>query len=363
MFKRLILSLVALVATAAWAAEIPKLTNPVNDYAKILTASEVAVLNTKIKNVALTYPNNPQVMVLTVSKLPAEGIDQFANDVYRAWGVGQKGKDNGVLLVLAPNDRKVRIEVGYGLEGVIPDAMSNQIIQDIKPDLKIKNWSKAVSTAVSEIIAALPKEKEREVTETPAPAAAPLVSSPPADLLKDLKDKAPTLKEAAPEKSGISAWVYFIVLAGLGVVYMLWRSIKKQITNYKYEPEPLSEVGKPRSKYSTNYAPPLVPQTQTYNSARPVSRGAAASARRNNASTNDSSFTDGLIVGSILGSASRRDDSDSYSSRSRSSDDSWSSSSSSSWSDSSSSSSSSSDSGSWSGGGGDSGGGGSSDSW
>lgn len=354
MFKRFIISLVSLVASAAWATEIPKLTGPVNDYAKILTASEIAVLNTKLKNVTMSYPDNPQIMILTLGKLPEEGIDQYANDVYRAWGIGQKDKDNGVLLVLAPNDRKVRIEVGYGLEPVIPDAIANQIIQHMKPDLKIKNWNKAISLAVNELVNVLPNKEEPKaeiqpvttpevVKSEPAPAANPTK-------LADIKI------EPTEEKSNHSGLGFFLFLIVGLVGYVGYRSYKNMTKlNRRYEPEPLDEVGKPRARYTNTYASSRSPVFSN----QPVSHRKTVS---NKVKSTDDNYLKGLTTGLVIGtSSSRNDSSDSYKS-SRSSDN-WSSSdsssSSSSWSDSSSSSSSD----SWSGGGGDSGGGGSSDGW
>lgn len=339
MFKRFLVAILALAATSVWASEIPALTGPVVDTAKILSQPTISIIDTKIRNVAKSYPANPQITVLTIPKVPGQGIDQYANDVYRAWGLGQKGKDNGVLLVLAPNDRKVRIEVGYGLEPVIPDAVANQIIQHMKPDLKAKNWDGAVKRAVDELIATLPTSEPKAVSSEPAASAVPLATIEPKESDVDVT-----------KSGGNHAFFWFLLVLAVPLImwYVLRRSSEaSKKYNRRYTEESSRDVG--------TKVPPKSSTPWYTKSPRP---------RRG---YDNSEFTDGLTTGLIVGSASKSRDSDSYrsSSRSSSSDSGYSSSSSSSSSSSwsgSSSSSSSSDS-SWSGGGGDSGGGGSSDSW
>lgn len=330
MFKRVLIATVALVASAAWATEVPKLTGTVVDNAKVLSSTDASALSAKLKAVE-SLPDKPQVVFLTVPKLPEEGIDVYANDVYRAWGLGQKGKDNGVLLVLAPNDRKIRIEVAYGLETAIPDVVANQIIQNMKPDMKAKNWNKALVLAADQIIQRIPKE----AVEPAKPAS---VVAPVTVVDKVVTEKA---KPPAPE-----FFLTLMILGGAlaGVWYVFVRRENRRKSTSKFE-ESLAKSRSYTNTYtntskSTTYKTPTRPR-RTYK---------------------DDNFTDGLTTGLILGSSSKGDDSnnDSYRRSSKSSDSS--SSSSSSWSDSSDSGwSSSSD--NYSGGGGDSGGGGSSDSW
>lgn len=342
MIKRFIVGLFALLASVAYAAEVPKLKNPVNDYAGVLSPMEVAALNIRLEKIATTYPGNPQIMVLTVSKLPEEGIDQYANDVFRSWGIGQKDKDNGVLLVLAPNDRKVRIEVGYGLESRITDSYANDVIQHMKSDLKAKNWDRAVAGALAELIVKLPVNVPNEnldvnTKQTVAPLAAPA---------NNQGQKVDT-KEHNGDMSFLLLFLLFMVTMWYLMLKMFERFNKSNtIPTPRQTASPSSgSYSKPYNKPSPSYTPPK----RSYSSSKPYS------SRRK---SNDSSYTDGLLTGLVLGGSTRNEDNSSK--RNSSSDDGYSSNNNSSWEPSSSSSSSND---SYSGGGGDSGGGGSSDSW
>src|SRR5205085_5811780 len=94
-------------------------------------------------------------------------IEQFANEAMHQWGVGQKGKDNGAVLFLFINDRKMRIEVGYGLEGVLTDAKSRQITSTIiKPRLKANDYDGAVEQGADAIVAVVRGEKLKGAGKT-----------------------------------------------------------------------------------------------------------------------------------------------------------------------------------------------------
>ena len=71
-----------------------------------------------------------EIAVVTVPSLEGKSVEEYAHDVFNEWGIGKKGKDNGVLVLVAPNERKVRIEVGYGLEPILPDGLAGQIIRE-----------------------------------------------------------------------------------------------------------------------------------------------------------------------------------------------------------------------------------------
>lgn len=359
MFKRVLIATVALVASAAWATEVPKLTGPVVDNAKVLSATDASALSAKLKAVE-SLPDKPQVVFLTVPKLPEEGIDVYANDVYRAWGLGQKGKDNGVLLVLAPNDRKIRIEVAYGLETAIPDSVANQIIQNMKPDMKAKNWNKALVLAADQIIQRIPKESVEPAK--PATVAAPVAAV----------DKVVTEKKDPPAPTSFKAFFLTLILlsgALTGVWYVFVRRENRRKSTSKFE----EALAKSRTYTNTSQSTTYTGSTKTYT--KPTPRPSYNNPTPPRRTYKEDHFTDGLTTGLILGSLNKHDDSnnDRYRKSSKSSDSdsrsssSWSGSSDSGWSSSSSSSSSSdswsSSSDSYSGGGGDSGGGGSSDSW
>ncbi len=98
---------------------------PISDWAELLTPEQEAELNSRIT--ALKAANGAELAVVTLKSLQGGEIDDFASKLFAQWGIGQKGKDNGVLLITAVDDRKMRIEVGYGMEGVLPDAKTGRI--------------------------------------------------------------------------------------------------------------------------------------------------------------------------------------------------------------------------------------------
>jgi uncharacterized protein len=97
-----------------------------------------------------------QIVVLTTPTLGGEPVESYANRVFHAWALGQKGKDNGVLVVVAPHDRKMRIEVGYGLEATLPDAAAGRIVDNVmKPRFKAGDYERGISDGVTAVVAAL----------------------------------------------------------------------------------------------------------------------------------------------------------------------------------------------------------------
>ena len=130
------LALIAL-ATPVSAQTFPKLTGRVVDEAHILTPAVVADLTAKSQ--ALETKTGRQFVVATVPSLQGYPIEDYGYRLGRAWGIGQKGFDNGVILLVAPNEHKVRIEVGYGATAYVTDAMSSIVIRNsILPHFKQK---------------------------------------------------------------------------------------------------------------------------------------------------------------------------------------------------------------------------------
>lgn len=116
------------VSDAKAQPQFPKLTGRVVDLANLLDAATKAQLNTDLA--ALEEKSTDQIVVVTLPSLQGYSIEDFGYQLGRNWAIGQKGKDNGALLIVAPNERKVRIEVGYGLEQHLTDAMSSLIIEN-----------------------------------------------------------------------------------------------------------------------------------------------------------------------------------------------------------------------------------------
>jgi uncharacterized protein len=121
-----------LVASASWAqdlAPVPALTARVTDLTRTLTPDQSAKLEQKLA--AFEARKGSQIAVLIVPTTRPEAIEPYSIRVVEQWKLGRKGVDDGALLLVAKNDRALRIEVGYGLEGVLPDATANRIIEDI----------------------------------------------------------------------------------------------------------------------------------------------------------------------------------------------------------------------------------------
>ncbi len=135
----------------------PELTSRVVDEASLFSATQKAELESILEN----HENNTsnQVVVVTLKSLDGYDIRDYGLELGRAWGIGQKDKNNGVLLIIAPNERKVSIEVGYGLEGALPDATAKSIIdQRILPYFKEGDYFGGAKFGVDAIISAIKGE-------------------------------------------------------------------------------------------------------------------------------------------------------------------------------------------------------------
>jgi uncharacterized protein len=112
----------------------------VSDFANVMNSSDRAATEKLLAE--LEQKTGAQVSVVTLKSLEGGQIDDFANRLFARWGIGQKGKDNGLLLIAAIEDRKVRIETGYGFEGVLPDAAAGRLIdQYVRPAFRNGDYS------------------------------------------------------------------------------------------------------------------------------------------------------------------------------------------------------------------------------
>lgn len=125
----LVLIILLLNAVVAVALEVPVMNGPVNDLAGILSSSEKSELFSYLEQV--NDQTGVQVAVLTIPSLKGDSLEDFSMRVAEKWTLGQKGKDNGALLLVALSERSVRIDVGYGLEGELTDAKSGLIIRNV----------------------------------------------------------------------------------------------------------------------------------------------------------------------------------------------------------------------------------------
>jgi uncharacterized protein len=144
-----------LLAPAAWAApKFPALTGRVVDDAQLLSPATEQKLTGELA--ALEQQTGHQVVVATLPDLQGYPIEDYGYQLLRTWGIGRKGQDDGVILIVAPKERKVRIEVGYGLEPVLTDALSSLIIQrKVLPAFKAGKYEQGVVDGAEAIVAQL----------------------------------------------------------------------------------------------------------------------------------------------------------------------------------------------------------------
>jgi uncharacterized protein len=140
-------------ASAASALTFPQLTGRVVDDAGILDPAAKAAIERKLAD--FEAKTTGQLVVVTLKSLQGTSIEDYGYQLGRAWGIGQKEKNSGALLIVAPNERKVRIEVGYGLEGNLTDAVSKLIIENaILPRFRAGDFSGGITRGVDDIIQA-----------------------------------------------------------------------------------------------------------------------------------------------------------------------------------------------------------------
>lgn len=160
MLKRLLAALV-LASLAFWAqadVPVPPLASRVTDLTGTLTAQQVATLEQKLA--AFEAKKGSQIVVLMLPSTKPEEIEQYSIRVAEAWKIGRKGTDDGLILIVAKDDRRLRIEVGYGLEGAIPDATAKRIISEtITPRFKAGEFHAGVAAGVDQLIRLVDGEK------------------------------------------------------------------------------------------------------------------------------------------------------------------------------------------------------------
>jgi uncharacterized protein len=153
---RLLVALLALACAglAVFAANFPALTGRIVDQANVIAAETRNAIEPKLAD--LEAKSGIQLVVATVASLEGQEIEPYANALFRTWKLGEKTKNNGVLLLVAPNQHRVRIEVGYGLEGTLTDALSKVIVTNaIAPRFKSGDFGDGVSRGVDDIITVL----------------------------------------------------------------------------------------------------------------------------------------------------------------------------------------------------------------
>lgn len=143
-----------LAAAAVPALEVPYLTGRVNDNAGMLDPEEESRIATRLE--ALEQANGAQVVVLTIPSLEGEVLEDYSLRVAETWGLGDEEVDNGLLFLIARDDRKLRLEVGYGLEGVIPDVLAGRILRNVvQPEFRAGRFAAGIEAAVETIATAI----------------------------------------------------------------------------------------------------------------------------------------------------------------------------------------------------------------
>jgi uncharacterized protein len=166
----LILLLLAVPVTKAEQVKNLKPQGYVNDFAGVLSAPAKDKLTTLCAEV--DQKAKAQIAIVTVSSLEGEPVEQFSLDLATAWGIGPKQKDRGVLILLAPNDRKYRIEVGYGLEAILPDGKVGGFGREAVPFLRQNDYSSA-ALLITERVASVIAEDQKVALDTNSGVTAP----------------------------------------------------------------------------------------------------------------------------------------------------------------------------------------------
>lgn len=155
-----------LALCASWAGAVEwKTLKPqgyVSDFAGVIDAASKQRLEAYCGVVERS--TGAQIALVTIPSLQGEPIEDVANAIFRAWGVGQKGKDEGILLLLAIGDRRSRLEVGYGLEPILPDGLDGGILREMRPALRQRQYGDAMLAAADTIGSTVAEAKHVTLT-------------------------------------------------------------------------------------------------------------------------------------------------------------------------------------------------------
>jgi uncharacterized protein len=161
------LALALLIALPALAADFGALTPEgyVSDFAHVIPAPTKQALETYCKRVE--DATGAQIALVTIPSLEGEPIEDVANLLFRKWGVGKKGTNEGILVLFSIRDRRSRVEVGYGLEPYIPDGFAGSVLRDVRPALKAGDYGAALTQAAETIGSRIAKAKNVQISSEP----------------------------------------------------------------------------------------------------------------------------------------------------------------------------------------------------
>jgi uncharacterized protein len=195
--KRQAIAFLALLCTSVttFALTLPALTGRVVDRANIIPTETRRAIEQKL--VDLEAKSGIQLVVATVISLEGQEIEPYANALFRSWKLGDKTKNNGVLLLVAPNERRVRIEVGYGLEGTLTDALAKVVVANaITPRFKTGDFGGGISRGVDDIITVLTTDASEW-------------------------QQRPALRLDNQQTSDPASWPLIIILIGIGILLIV----------------------------------------------------------------------------------------------------------------------------------------------
>jgi uncharacterized protein len=145
------LILALLAPPALLAAAFPSAVGFVNDFAGVLPESSRAEMETALRDTAAA--TSAEVVVVTVKSLDGMSVEEYAVRLFEQWGIGKKARDNGVLVLVVPGERAMRIEVGYGLEAVLPDGLAGEIIRtSFIPSFRDDDYSRGIQQGVARVL-------------------------------------------------------------------------------------------------------------------------------------------------------------------------------------------------------------------
>src|SRR3954466_2257 len=153
-------------ASAGWAVDWTayKPEGFVSDFAKVIDAASKSQLEAYAATVQRA--TGVQLALVTIPSLEGEPIEDVANTIARTWGVGQKGKNEGILLLLSIQDRKSRLEIGYGLEPVLPDGLAGSVLRQMRPALRQQQYGEALRAAADTLGTTVAKAKNVPLNAT-----------------------------------------------------------------------------------------------------------------------------------------------------------------------------------------------------
>jgi uncharacterized protein len=198
MFILAVALFLALTANAAYAADkYPSPRGAVNDFANIIDPDSAAKMEALAREVL--QKTGTAVVVVTVPTIGEnEEYNLYANGLYKAWGIGKKGEDKGVLIFLTLKERKIRIETGYGVEGILPDGLVGEIRDKyLKPQLQAGNYGKAFYDTMYALSSYIAKDANVQLSDSPEPL--------------------PYRRDVRPQQKGINVagLIFFLIVAAL----------------------------------------------------------------------------------------------------------------------------------------------------